>query len=560
MSRSAGDQATTGGIGASAGPDGAVSALLDDRYLVGEVLGRGATGVVHRAFDTRLGRQVAVKVLRGADPDDEARFAAEVRTLAVLAHPHLVRLLDAGELHGRPCLVMELVEGPTLAGMLASGALRPSWVAHTGAAVASALAYVHRAGVVHRDVKPANILVDNVGVPRLADFGIARLVDATGMTATGVALGTPAYLAPEQVAGDAVTSAADVYSLGLVLIECLTGQRAFDGTAAEMAAARLQRDPVVPHDFGAPWHEVLAALTARDPATRPPAAAVAGLLAALDDAGAAPDAVLGTGTPAFAVTTAALATAAQADATAGDPGDVTAALDATRPTRVRGVPGARAPRRRVVGAVLGALALAGFGVGLGVGLSRSTPPTSPSGRSHASASGARLAGAHTSRSPRETAASTTTTVAPATTSPAGAAPAATTPAPPASSPPSPLETAAGAFDGALRAGVEQGDVAPQVGSALESELAAVLAGPGPGGAGQVGSFDRLVQTYDAALAYGSVAGTATESSLGAALAALGTALGTSEPQFVPAGPVAGPGAGPVTGPGHGHGHGHGHDG
>jgi hypothetical protein len=154
-------------------------------------------------------------------------------------------------------------------------------VAELGADVASALAHVHAAGVVHRDVKPGNVLVDENGGAMLSDFGIARLVDDTcHHTRTGTVVGTVAYLAPEQVAGERVTTAVDIYALGLVLLEALTGVRPYAGTSVESALARLSRPPEIPATLPQGWGALLTAMTARDPAARPGAAAVSALLRA----------------------------------------------------------------------------------------------------------------------------------------------------------------------------------------------------------------------------------------------------------------------------------------
>lgn len=260
--------------------------LLGERYELTALLGRGGMADVFSARDRVLHRDVAVKVLRES-PDTEAdrvRFAAEARVLAGLAHPGLVLLLDAESGGAHPYLVLELVVGRTWARELAGGRAEPLAVARIGVQVAAALAHAHAAGVVHRDVKPANVLVDAAGRAKLADFGIARLVDEhVRHTRTGFTVGTAAYLAPEQVRGEPATAAVDVYALGLVLLEALTGERAFPGTSTESAFARLQRNPTVPVSLPRGWPRLLAAMTATDPAERLSAAAVADALAALAD-------------------------------------------------------------------------------------------------------------------------------------------------------------------------------------------------------------------------------------------------------------------------------------
>jgi serine/threonine protein kinase len=252
--------------------------VLADRYELHEVLGRGGMADVYRATDRLLSRQVAVKVLRDAagDETDRLRFTHEARTLARLSHPGLVMVLDAGITSEQPFLVMELVEGSTLSQLCASGPVDPSRVRGIGARVADALAYAHAQGIVHRDVKPGNVLLGTDRRVKLADFGIARLIgDTVRHTRTGLAIGTAAYLAPEQVRGEELTTAADVYSLGLVLLEALTGQRAYPGTPTEAALARLARAPHVPADLPDDWPALLTAMTALAPADRPGAAEVA---------------------------------------------------------------------------------------------------------------------------------------------------------------------------------------------------------------------------------------------------------------------------------------------
>src|SRR3954467_12611857 len=254
--------------------------LLDGRYRLGERLGGGAAADVFKAVDERLQRPVAIKVFRGDAAQQLQRHDAEMRTLAALDHPSLVTVFDAGTdgESQQPYLVMQLIEGPTLGEELRSGSLTTERSAQYGAALADALGYVHERGLVHRDVKPANVLISEDGRVHLADFGIARLVDSAHETRTGDVLGTPAYFAPEQVAGETVGPTADVYALGVVLFECVTGRRPFEGTAVEVAMARLARSPEIPTDLPADWQTLLTAMTVRDPAARPGVAEVAAAL------------------------------------------------------------------------------------------------------------------------------------------------------------------------------------------------------------------------------------------------------------------------------------------
>lgn len=251
-----------------------VNTTLADRYHLEALVGQGGMADVYRACDLVLERTVAIKVVRGAGEDDARRFAREVRTMAALSHPAIVQLFDAGTHEGAPYLVMELIDGDDLPSVLAQGPMDTTHAAALGRQLSRALAHAHDLGVVHRDVKPANVLVDRDGRSRLSDFGIARLADTTRVTTPGMTSGTAGYLAPEQLGADDVGPPADVYALGLVLLEALTGSKEFTGTPMEAAMARLHRDPAVPDDLPAPWPTLLRSMTARDPEQRPTAAQV----------------------------------------------------------------------------------------------------------------------------------------------------------------------------------------------------------------------------------------------------------------------------------------------
>ena len=259
--------------------------VLGDRYEIVGVLGRGGMASVYRAQDRRLDRFVAVKIFAGdvASADDD-RQRAEVDALAKLNHPNLVTLHDAhlDAAGTEPTyLIMELVDGPDLRTTLDHGPLLGEIVAAITTDIAEALVTVHSLGLVHRDVKPANILLQPTGLPtprfraKLADFGIAHLLGADRLTAAGMVVGTAAYLSPEQATGAEIGPAADVYALGLVILEGLTGRRVYPGSLVEAMTARAALDPVVPDDLPPEWVTLLTWMTARDPEDRPTAMEVA---------------------------------------------------------------------------------------------------------------------------------------------------------------------------------------------------------------------------------------------------------------------------------------------
>jgi serine/threonine protein kinase len=234
---------------------------------------------VYAASDARLERPVAVKLFHeAADEVALARLAVEARLLAGLSHPGVVKVYDIETDEERPYLVMQLVPGETLRTAINRGPLPPAMVARLGARLADTLAYVHMRHIVHRDIKPSNVLLDREGECYLADFGIAKAVGSAGLTATGHCIGTAAYLAPEQVRGEPAGSPADVYALGLMLVECLTGQPEYPGTEVESALARLSRAPRIPDSVPANLRAALMAMTRREPAERPDAATCARLL------------------------------------------------------------------------------------------------------------------------------------------------------------------------------------------------------------------------------------------------------------------------------------------
>ncbi len=244
--------------------------LAGGRFRTIRRLGTGGMASVYLAEDVRLGRKVAIKRVHPEHSIDVApRFRREMRLAASLSHPNLVRLLDAIVDEGAVLLIMEYVEGETLAERLGRGRLELPVVREVLRALADTVDYLHSQGVIHRDIKPANILLDRAGRVKLADLGIASAAEATGITTSGSVLGTPAYMAPELFEGKRAGPAADVYSLAAVTFEMLTGERAQPGTTVPEIALGFARE--APPDLREHWPEAgaLAAALQRGMARRP---------------------------------------------------------------------------------------------------------------------------------------------------------------------------------------------------------------------------------------------------------------------------------------------------
>ena len=225
-----------------------MGSLVDDRYELVELVGSGGMSSVFKARDTLLERNVALKILHEHHLDDAEyveRFRREARTVAQLSHPNIVTVIDRGETAGRPFIVFEYVDGLTLDKKLAErGALPVEEALDIAIACAQGLAFAHRHGLVHRDVKPQNIILNGDRQPKVTDFGIARALDVKkGVTQTGTVLGTSNYIAPEQASGDGASAQSDIYSLGVVLFELLTGRVPFEGDNFVAVAMRHINEP-----------------------------------------------------------------------------------------------------------------------------------------------------------------------------------------------------------------------------------------------------------------------------------------------------------------------------
>ncbi|HEX4540964.1 MAG TPA: serine/threonine-protein kinase [Acidimicrobiales bacterium] len=256
---------------------GAAVWSVADRYLVGPCIGRGGMAEVYEGLDTRLGRSVAVKILRPQYAGDPARrrgLSAEARAAARLSHPNVATVYDVGEDEGRPCIVMELVNGGTLARRLMDPPMGQEEAVRLVIQVLAALDAAHRAGIVHRDIKPGNILLTEDGTAKVTDFGIAKALDPApadvDLTATGEVMGTPRYLAPERAAGEQASVASDLWAVGVMLYEALTGRPPFDADTALGLAMAAERGDVVPPEIYRPdLSPALGAVVSRALAPRP---------------------------------------------------------------------------------------------------------------------------------------------------------------------------------------------------------------------------------------------------------------------------------------------------
>jgi len=250
------------------------------RYTVEEVLGRGGMGVVYRALDRQLGEQVAIKVLRPElstlDSTVLERFKQELRLARRITHRNVVRTYDLGEAGGTYYITMELVRGTTLATFIQdAGTLDVPATLTIGKQLCRALEVAHEEGIVHRDIKPQNLLVDRAGFLKVMDFGIARLAEgraASGeaLTAIGVVVGTPQYMAPEQLFGEAVDHRTDLYATGAVLFECLTGRAVYaSASLSELGAFHLRHSPPDPATYNPGVPSELSRIILRALAHRP---------------------------------------------------------------------------------------------------------------------------------------------------------------------------------------------------------------------------------------------------------------------------------------------------
>ncbi|QZT65366.1 serine/threonine-protein kinase [Mycolicibacterium austroafricanum] len=357
-------------------------------YRLTGLLGRGGMGEVYRAEDTRKGRTVALKILAEQYWQDDrfrTRFQRESHAAAILQEPHVIPIHDWGEIDGHPYIDMRLVEGQTLHQLLGRGPLDPARAAFIVSGVAAALDAAHAAGLVHRDIKPQNIILTSSDFPYLVDFGIAEAKGESGLTATGMQVGTLNYMAPERFRDQEVGPAADVYSLACVLYECLTGDAPFPLNSLEQTmTAHLMSPPPRPSAVNravpTPFDEVIARGMAKEPDDR------YGSCGAL---GRAAQRALGSGDMVAMASASTMQAPIPQDGVGAPPGNGSPTdartTDVVPPQYVcAGTPAAPARRSWVMPAALGgiaALLLAGIGIGIVIGMQRgsggSTEPDTP---------------------------------------------------------------------------------------------------------------------------------------------------------------------------------------
>jgi tRNA A-37 threonylcarbamoyl transferase component Bud32 len=355
--------------------------LLAGRYRLECQIAAGGVGEVWRAEDTVLTRTVAVKLLRAelaSQAETLARFRAEARHAGALSHPAIARVYDYGDpVPPHPAfLVMELVDGPSLAAVLTAGPIGTAQTMDVVAQVASGLQTAHAAALVHRDIKPGNLLLAADGQVKITDFGIAHVAGSVPVTSTGIVMGTPAYIAPERVSGASATPASDLYSLGVVAYECLAGTAPFTGKPLEVAVAHRDLPlPPFPHAVPAEVARLVGELTAKDPAARP---------ASAEEVAARADRLRED------LTEGAEGAAAWLYSVPGSGADIPAPGPATAPARTLGAPARRARPRRArriavaasAAAAVVALAVLALAVAPGParGPARAAAPAAPAGR------------------------------------------------------------------------------------------------------------------------------------------------------------------------------------
>ncbi len=495
--------------------------LLCGRYRLESLLGRGGMADVYLATDATGGPAVAVKLVRSTDPELARRLAREADAVARFDHPGLVRLLGTEVVRDQAFLVMELVDGPALSTVLRRGPLSPSRCAVLGTSLADALAYVHGEGIVHRDVKPSNVLLGPGLRVRLADFGIAQLVDTSSLTLTGTTLGTAAYMAPEQLEHHRVGPAADVWALGVVLLECMTGRRGFEGSATEVMARRMAGAAPSSDDLPTPWRILVASMLDHDPARRPEASEVAEILPSPAFARPwKPDAMGPGPTAKIPRSDTALVDVGLASGSPGaDPTD-RARQAGGGPSPYGDPPSTKRRRYRRVITVLVVLAL----IALGLGVSHWALSAHPKSPRRAANSSSTTSTNPTTTSPTTTSPTTTTTVAP---SPGGA-------------------SAALARD--VQQGESAGTLSSDVGTTILDQLGQALAAGNTGATGQASSAVAAMEGAVAGAAQSGQASPAEAATLMGDVAALATALN------VPAPTTTSTASGDTTSPPAHHGH------